>query len=189
MTTENPSAAQNTLRYDQMTVALHWLTAGLVILQFGLAELWGFFPRPAHRIMVLGHMSFGLVLAAVFATRIIWRLPRHRTHFNDGPDLVALLARLMHRTLYVLLAAEIVLGVLTRWTDNHALSFFGLLIASPFGTFSKATGNFVDQLHDLNAWAIIVLAGAHAAVALLHHFALHDGVLRRMAFRFGKAKE
>ncbi|MDE1896431.1 MAG: cytochrome b [Rhodospirillales bacterium] len=189
MKTETSPAVQASLRYDQMTVALHWLTAGLVILQFGLAELWGFFPRPAHRLMVLGHMSFGLVLAAVFATRIIWRLPSHRTHFNDGPDLMALLARLMHRTLYVLLAAEIVLGVATRWTDNHPLSFFGLLIASPFGTFSRATGHFVDQIHDWNAWVIIVLAGAHAAVALLHHFVLRDGVLGRMAFRSGKAAE
>ncbi|MDE1905260.1 MAG: cytochrome b [Rhodospirillales bacterium] len=188
MKTETPPAAQDALCYDQMTVALHWLTAGLVILQFGLAELWGFFPRPAHRLMVLGHMSFGLVLAAVFATRIIWRLPGHRAHFNDGLDLSARLARLMHRALYGLLAVEIILGVATRWTDNHPLSFFGLLIASPFGTFSKATGYAVDQIHDIIAWTIIVLAGAHAAVALLHHFVLRDGVLRRMAFRFGKTE-
>lgn len=183
-----PAAPQETLRYDQLTVALHWLTACLVILQFGLAELWGFFPRPAHRLMVVGHMSFGLVLAAVFATRILWRLSRRHPHFNSGPKLEARLARLMHGTLYVLLAVEVILGVATRWTDNHALSFFGLLIPSPFGTFSKATGSFVDEIHDLNAWAIMGLAGAHAAVALLHHFYLRDGVLRRMAFRSGKAE-
>lgn len=189
MNTENPPAAQDSLRHDQVTVALHWLTAFLVILQFGLAEFWGFFPRPARHVMILGHMSFGLMLAAVFAARIVWRLPLHRTHFNRGSSLAELLARLMHRTLYVLLAVEIVLGVATRWTDNQALSFFGLPIASPFGTFSKVTGDFVDELHDLNAWAIIALAGAHAAVALLHHFVLRDGLLRRMTFRFAKADQ
>lgn len=141
--------------------------------------------KPERHLMILGHMSFGLVLTVVLAIRIIWRLPSGRTHFNHGPGAAERLARLMHRTLYVLLAAEIVLGVATRWTDNQALSFFGLPIPSPFGLFSQATGNFVDQLHDINAWVIMALAGGHAVIALLHHYVLRDGVLRRTTFQSG----
>ena len=167
-------------RHDGVTIILHWLTAALVILQFLLAETWGFFPKPVHHLMITGHMSFGLIFAAVFGLRIIWRLLPGRLHFNNGADLASRAARLMHNMLYVLAGAEIPLGILTRWTDNHALSFFGFLIRSPFGTFSKAAGGFVDELHDLTAWTVIILAGAHAAVALAHHYLLQDGVLRRM---------
>ncbi|WP_234729590.1 cytochrome b [Acidocella facilis] len=167
-------------RHDGFTITLHWLTAILVVLQFSLAETWDFFPKPARHLMIVGHMSFGLVLAAVFGSRVLWRLTPGRLHFNDGLDLASRAAWLMHRLLYILVAAEIVLGVFTRWTDNQALSFFGFLIPSPFGPFAKSTGAFVDEIHDLNAWAIILLAGAHSAVALAHHYWLRDDVLRRM---------
>ncbi len=168
-------------RHDGFTIALHWLTALLVVVQFLLAEFWGFVPQPAHRLMIQAHMSFGLILAAVFALRLFWRLRPGHTHFDDGSDLLNRAARLMHRVLYGLLTAEIPLGCLTRWTDNKALSFFGLLIPSPFGTFSKATGYYTDQIHSITAWTIIILAGAHASAALLHHYILKDDVLRRMA--------
>lgn len=86
----------------------------------------------------------------------------------------------MHEALYILVAAEIPLGILTRWTDNQALSFFGLLLPSPFGPFATTTNEFVAEAHDVIAWAIIIFAGFHAAVALAHHYLLKDGVLRRM---------
>lgn len=167
-------------QHDSLTIALHWLTAVLVILLFLLAETWEFFPKPVRHLLVVAHMSFGFCLAAVFGVRILWRMMPGRRHFNNGPDLTERAAWLMHQLLYILIAAEIILGVFTRWTDNKALSFFGFLMPSPFGPVSKATGNFVVEIHDLNAWAIIILAGAHAAIALLHHYLLRDGVLRRM---------
>ncbi len=167
-------------RHGTLTIVLHWLTALLVVTQFLLAEFWGFFPRQVHHLMIVAHMSFGLILTAVFALRLFWRLRPGHTQFDEGNSLLNHAARLMHHVLYVLLGAEIVLGFLTRWTDNQALSFFGLLIPSPFGTFSKAMGHFTDQVHDINAWTIIILAGAHAAAALFHDYVLKDGVLRRM---------
>ena len=166
--------------HDGLTIALHWLTALLVVVQFLLAELWGYFPHPAHRLMVVAHMSFGITLAAVLALRLLWRLRPGHSSFDDKNDILNRAAHRLHQLLYILLAAVLGLGFLTRWTDNKPLSFFGLLIASPLGTFSKATGHFVDSLHDYTAWAIIILAGAHAAAALLHHYMLKDDVLRRM---------
>ncbi len=167
-------------RHDGPTIALHWITAFLVVANFLLAEFWGFFPKPDRHLMIVTHMSFGLLLTAVLVLRLFWRAQPRASHFNDGKDLLNIAARGLHHLLYLLLAVEIVLGFLTRWTDNQALSFFGLMIPSPFGTFSKATGHFTDQLHDITAWTIIVLAGLHAAAALLHHYVLKDGVLRRM---------
>ncbi len=66
---------------------------------------------------------------------------------------------------------------------STASLILGVLIASPFGTFSKAIGGFVDEVHDFNAWLIMALAGGHALAALYHHYLLRDGVLRRMLQR------
>nr|WP_295741665.1 cytochrome b/b6 domain-containing protein [uncultured Acidocella sp.] len=167
-------------RHDGLTIALHWLTALLVVVNFLLAEFWDFFSKPNHHLMIVLHMSFGLLLTAVFVLRLVWRTRPGHTHFDDGKDLLNRGARGLHHLLYLLLGAEILLGFATRWTDNQPLSFFGLPIPSPFGDFSRATGHFVDQIHDYVAWTIIILAGLHALAALLHHYVLKDGVMRRM---------
>lgn len=103
-----------------------------------------------------------------------------RNSFETGQDLIGYIARIMHHALYVLIVAEVALGFLTRWADNQALSFFGLLIPCPFGTFSKAAGGLVNDIHDVNAWLIMVLLGGHTLAALGHYYLLKDGVLRRM---------
>jgi cytochrome b561 len=181
MTVMQPAGAALTApRYDGLSIALHWATAVLVLLQFGLAELWDFFPKPVRHVMITGHMSFGLLLAAVILLRIVWRTWFGRALAPAGYGLPDRAAKAVHYALYGLVAAEIVLGLATRWTDNHPLSFFGLQIPSPLGSFSKATGHFVDQIHDYVAWTIIVLVAIHAAAALVHHYWLKDGVLRRM---------
>ena len=168
------------VRYDGPTIALHWVTAVLILLQFSLAETWDFFPRPARHIMIVGHMSFGLILCAVIIGRIVWRLRFSRAMPPAGYGALGRAAKALHHAFYVLVSAEILLGFITRWTDNRSLSFFGLPIPSPFGTFSKATGRFVDQVHNLNAWVIMGLVAVHAVSALGHHYLLKDGVLRRM---------
>ena len=167
-------------RYDGVTIALHWATAALVLLQFGLAETWDFFPRPARHVMIVGHMSFGLILTGVVITRIIWRVNFGLALPPAGYGALDRAAKALHHALYVLVSAEILLGFTTRWTDNQALSFFGLLIPSPFGSFSKATGRFVDDIHNYNAWLIMGIVTVHAVAALGHHYLLKDGVLRRM---------
>jgi cytochrome b561 len=174
------TAADAPTRYDNLSIALHWATAAIILLQFALAETWEFFPKIVRHLLIVGHMSLGLMLAVVIALRILWRVLPWRQVFAHGQDFFGRAAQAMHRLLYVLIAAEVILGILTRWTDNQALSFFGLLIASPFGSVSKAVGGFVEEVHDVTAWTIIILAGAHALAALYHHYLLKDGILRRM---------
>jgi cytochrome b561 len=167
-------------RHNGVAIFLHWGTAILVLFQFISAEFWDFFPHPQKHLLIISHMSLGILLTALLLARIIWRLtPGHRVRPTET-GIEALAAKAMHLGLYVLLAAQMLLGFLTRWTDNHPLNFFGLLLPSPLGHCSKATGNFVDQIHDINAWTIMVLASGHALMALFHHFIRRDGVLRRM---------
>jgi cytochrome b561 len=65
--------------YDNFSIFLHWLTVLLVVSQFALAETWKWFARPTRHLLIVAHMSFGIILAAVIVIRIIWRLiPDHR---------------------------------------------------------------------------------------------------------------
>jgi cytochrome b561 len=173
-------AGDDKARYDGVSIGLHWLTAVLVITQFALALLWDGFDRPTHRTMVTAHMSFGIILTALILARIIWRLmPAHRLP-SLAAGWVGRAAKGVHYLLYVLLAAEAVLGFLTRWWEGREMSFFGLLIPGPFGAGDRATHHMFMEWHEKVGWAIIIVATGHAAAALYHHVVLKDRTLRRM---------
>lgn len=165
--------------YDRLTIVLHWLTAALVLFQFTLAMIWDFFPKPERHVIIATHTSFGIVLAAVLLARLLWRTTAGR-RLEHGTSLPDLAARAAHHLLYLLLVAVVVLGVMLRWSGHSPLSFFGLAIASPFGPFSHATHEMLDNLHDFAAWSIMAIASVHACAALFHHYILRDGILQRM---------
>ncbi len=167
-------------KYDINTIILHWLTALIVFFQFISAEFWDYFPRPERHFLIISHMSLGFLLAVILTLRVIWRLSFGTQISEIAPTLFDRGAKALHILLYLLLAAQMPLGFFTRWTDNQPLDVFGLAIASPLGACSKATGNFVDQVHDINAWIIMALVGIHAVAALVHHYLLRDTVLPRM---------
>jgi cytochrome b561 len=173
-------AGDDRTRYDALSIGLHWITALLVLLLFSLAEIWGYFPKSERYLLIVGHISFGLVLIFVLGLRIAWRLTLGHKVRDAGAGTIHYAAKAVHYVLYVLLSAQVLLGILTRWTDNKALTFFGLQISSPLGTFSKATGDFVDQIHNVTGWMIMGLVGAHVVAALFHHFIVRDDTLARM---------
>ena len=167
-------------RYDINTICLHWLTALIVLFQFLSAEFWAYFPRPQRHFLIVSHMSLGFLLAVLLTIRILWRLSFGTKISEIAPTLLDRGARALHILLYLLLAAQMPLGFFTRWTDNHPLDVFGWAIASPLGPCSKTTAHLVDQIHDINAWFIMALAGLHAGAALVHYYLWRDTVLQRM---------
>ena len=166
-------------KYDTLSIALHWLTALLVIVQFALGQTWGWFPRPTRHLMVAVHMSLGIVLTLVLAVRVLRRflLCGDFSRATAGSSAVS---RMVHRLLYVLLAIAAVLGFLSRWVGNEAMSFFGLQIAPPFTGSGQPAAHRVQDIHNWAGWAIIILAAGHALAGLYHHYVLGNRVLWEM---------
>ena len=174
------AAAATRTRYDGVSIALHWITVVLVLLNFASAGLWGLFARPTRHLMIVSHMSLGILLSIVVVVRIAWRLlPGHQVEpASRGWD--DRLAKGVQYLLYLLLLAQSVLGYLVRWSEGEAMSFFGLLIPPPFAPMTRAEHHTLMERHNQIGWAIIVIAAGHAAAALYHHFVLRDRVLVRM---------
>jgi cytochrome b561 len=166
--------------YDNVAITLHWLTALLVMVQFALGQTWGWFPRSTRHLMIATHMSFGIILTLVVLARVLWRFVfRHHVHSLES-GLVRIASTTVHYILYALLATEAVLGFLSRWEGNEAMSFFGLQIPPPFPGSGQKVAHQLQDIHNWVGWAIIILALGHALAALYHHYALRDRVLRRM---------
>ena len=174
------AAGDDRTRYDNIAIALHWITALLVLEQFLIAQAWGFFDRPTRQWLLSTHTSFGVLLAVVLVSRIVWRLiPGHQVRAADV-GWVQIASKTVHYTLYGLLSLQIVLGVAVQWSDNKPLSIFGWLVPSPFASASKETHHLLGAAHEWIAWVIIIVASIHAAGALFHHYVLRDDVLLRM---------
>jgi cytochrome b561 len=167
------------VRYDSRTISLHWITAALVVLLWGVAHLIDDFPRGLPRISVRSiHIVLGVILLLVVGMRLLWRLTRGERLAPARAGIGGWLSRGVHASLYVLVLATVGLGVAHTWIRGD--SIFGL-----FKIVSLAPGNtnlkeFVEYLHATAANALVILASLHALAGLLHHFVLHDGVLKRM---------
>jgi cytochrome b561 len=166
--------------YDNVAITLHWLTALLVFLQFALGQTWDWFARPTRHLMVVSHMSFGIILTVVVLARVLWRFVfrRHVAALETG--FVRIASVTVHYVLYVLLATETVLGFLSRWEGKEAMSFFGLQIPPPFSGSGQGVAHKLQDIHNWVGWTIIILALGHALAALYHHYFLKDRVLERM---------
>ncbi len=176
------AAGDERLHYDRVEIALHWTTAAFVAVLWLLGQGWGYLPRGSdgrHALQDL-HVSLGLLFTAVLAARILWRLGPGRRPLPATTGLAEVAAKLVHYLLYVLLTGQVVLGWLWRWANHDPLSLFGLFTIPSPAAFTKAQKTLFGNLHGTIANVILILAGLHAAAALFHHFALRDGVLRRM---------
>lgn len=178
------SAAQ---RHDAVTIVMHWLTALLVLVLFGTAHLWDLAPRAAglRRPLESLHISLGILLATVLVARLGWRFFAARRLPPTETGIRRMLSSVVHGLLYVLLAGQVGLGFTLRWFQGEPLSFFGLFSVPQWVAANRGLSHQVQNLHDLTAWAIIVLAGGHAVMALAHHYLLKDRVLARMVPRLG----
>ena len=174
-------AADDGTNYDNVAVALHWLTALLVVIQFVSAITWDYFSHATSETMQSVHVSLGVLLTAVILVRIIWRwMPGHQISSLEVGWL-RLASKGVHYLLYLLLVVQAALGFGFRWAQGHPVSFFGLFaIPGPYGALDKASRHTLHFLHEKIGWVIVIVAFGHALAALYHHYALKDRVLQRM---------
>ncbi|MFJ2682956.1 cytochrome b [Pseudomonas sp. NPDC087342] len=174
--------ADSPTRYDRLTMSLHWLTAALVIFMFASAQIWEQLAKgtPLRKGLQSVHISCGILLAVIVIGRLLWRMSRGRRLPPANQGVMNIAAKTAHLALYLLLLSQIVLGFLFRWAQAEPFNFFGLFDVPTLMTFDKSMKSVFGGLHENVAWAIILLAGLHAVMALVHHYGMRDGTLRRM---------
>jgi cytochrome b561 len=135
---------------------------------------------------LLVRISAGLVILTALVMRLVWRVaePPPAPETNEfGRWLGALAdpaARLAHYTLYALLVAVPIAGIVAQFARGNALPLFGLgEIASPW-IRDRAFAHNVTEIHEILAHALVIAASFHAAAALIHHFVFRDNTLIRM---------
>lgn len=180
MSTSAMPTSISPVRYSGLSIALHWLMALLIVLAFAIALTLDLFPRSLEPVLVETHKDIGVAVIVLILVRFAWRLanppPAHDA--SVGPVLERL-SNFGHLGLYLLMIAVPVIGILYAFWRGQGLHLGVLDIASPFVT-DRPTARQYRGIHEWAAYALMGLAGLHAAAALWHHYVRRDGVLRRM---------
>ena len=175
-------------RYGLIAQSLHWIVVVLVVLTWLLGIFGDAFPRgPARDTGLYIHISAGLVVIALTALRLLWRLvdrspPPEETEYGAWAfgAWTELGAKMAHLALYILLIAVPVVGIAVQFARGDALSIFGLFdIASPWRA-DRAFAGSLKEIHEVLAHGMMAVAGLHAAAALVHHWVFGDRTLARM---------
>jgi cytochrome b561 len=190
--------ANSKTHYGAGPQLLHWLTALFVICGWLLGTFLDDFPKgPIRASALVVHMTLGQLVVVLLIARLFWRManpppPAEQTRFGWLQQAVAAFT---HYAMYALLVAVPFMGILVQLKRGNALPLFGVWdIASPWPT-DRALARTLLRVHEYLADTLLILAGVHAAAALMHHYIFEDRTLARMlpaaskpARRRGKAR-
>ncbi len=171
-------------RYARGSIILHWLIALLLAGNFIGAWVSEDLPKP-EKMEVMGyHKAFGLIILALTAVRIIWRLTHKAPPMLDTLKAWEVaVAKLTHLGFYFLMLAIPLAGwaMVSGFSHGAPTSLFGLIDvpALPVGS-DKPTVSLFHELHEVFANVMIALFVLHVAAALKHAHIDKDGTLRRM---------
>lgn len=180
-----PTGNADTERYGRVAVLLHWLVAAAVIAQVVLG-LWMTSLPDTPRGVQAGwfnlHKSTGIVLLALVALRLAWRL-RHRPPALPAglPAWQRHAAALNHRLLYLCLLLAPASGFLGSSFSPYPIRLFGWPL--PRWTQPWPLGKeWMGRLHEAVVWVLMLLVALHVAAALRHAWR-RDGLFTRMTWR------
>lgn len=171
-------------RYGWLTIALHWVSALLVVTLFGIGFYMvdlSYYDDGYHELPKL-HVSLGLLLAFLTLVRIAWRLAQRGNPrpLSSHGFWIRLASGLMKYALYGLILTMITSGYLINTAKGDPARFFDLFAVPALWELSSDTVDLLGEVHRIAGWLIILMAAAHAGAALMHHFVLRDRTLRRM---------
>jgi cytochrome b561 len=158
--------------YGWISIALHWITALVILYLLYLGNTIGGLEGGARESALLAHTSVAMSFYVFFAARIVWRLYYgHPQPTSEQRGWAFTLGKWTHMTMVFALALMIVSGPLMHWSYGNAIGVFDLLmIPSPF----PASFALASLLHTVHAYSALVLF-----VGFLLHI---GGVYKHTAF-------
>lgn len=177
--TATTAAAQ--LRYDRVSILLHWLIAGLIVANAALAFVAESFPREARG----PYMNIHGILGALVLLLTFWRIANRVK--NPAPplvdrDWVVKLSKVGHGLLYLATIFLVFSGAMTFGFRGRPLDFGLFKIGLPL-TPDKAMGGQAANMHETIFWVGTAVVVGHVVAALWHQFVWKDGVMNRMRAR------
>jgi cytochrome b561 len=193
-------------KYTKTAIVLHWLIALAIFAMFGLGWFMTDLPKEAPKQMSYDlfnmgiytwqlseevsprnfyfnlHKSIGITILALVIIRILWRVthkpPALLTSYKAWERKLSTAA---HHTLYLLMFALPLSGLIMAMSGKYGVKWFGLDFIA--GSENKALRDFCEGAHEVIGIAILLVIAIHIAGALKHKLVDKDTTMDRMSLK------
>ena len=169
-------------RYTRTAIALHWIIALAVAVQF----TWGWTMQtiakqpPGPRADAFNvHKSIGLTILALMILRALWRWRHPAPPLPAMPAWQATVARANHAVIYACLFLMPLAGYLGSVFSGYPVKYFGMTLPA-WGFKDDAIKNAMSVAHFTLSWLLLFAVGLHVGAALKHWLWDRDGLVARM---------
>lgn len=166
-------------RWPSAVIALHWITALLVLTAFAAVlgrELLE--EKSARQLLLNLHRYAGMTALLLLVLRIPIRLLAESPD-HGLPKVTRLAASAAHGLLYLCLMAAPFLGYALMVSRFGKVDYLGISLPALLER-DRDLAESIESIHGYIGWAMLALIGLHAVVALWHHHVRKDQVLAAM---------
>ncbi len=174
------------VHYTTLAKFLHWLIAGAIALQFILANLAESAEESGERVsqlaLLANHKSVGMTVLMLGFIRIAWRAANRAPALPlTMPGWQKTCSHASHVGLYLLMFLVPLTGWLMSSASAYSVSWFNLFQFPDLIGASADAKHRLEDIHELLAKLLFVLALVHIGAALKHALINRDGVMSRMS--------
>lgn len=172
------------LRYSRVAVALHWLTATLLVIQVVVGFTF-------HRLFEQGtpermelftwHKTLGATILIIALVRLLYRWMNPPPPFPpELPRWERVASVWTHRTFYLLLIVVPLTGLIAVSDRGPTTGLIGGIPLPTVPGITEATGDLSGEIHRFLVYGTLLLLVAHIVAPLWHRFILRDRTTARM---------
>jgi cytochrome b561 len=174
--------------YGWISIALHWLTAGVVIAMFVVGTMSQSADREEYLRMVHLHTTIGMTAYVVLWGRIIFRFAvGHPGPLPKQGVIFFTIGKYFHFVMLAAIAAMLLSGPLMVWTAGDAIRVFALAIPSPLAKFEGAQ-QVLRSVHGYTASFILAAVILHVLAVFKHTVLNRDGTFDKIMIAAGAGR-
>ncbi len=160
------SDASRSSEYGFTARSLHWVLFGLLAAQYIVGSAMPHIRKDTpDEGLIAWHMSIGSAILFFVVLRLAWRASHPVPLLTTIPVWQQHLAHFTHITLYVLIIA---------------MTLFGIVPLPAIAAKGAAWGHTAGDIHDILLYVLLGFIVLHIGGALYHYFVARDRVLQRM---------
>lgn len=159
-------------RYDNVAVALHWITAAVIVVQIYVGFVFHDMERGSARTeWFTWHKTIGVTILVLALIRLGWRIAHPPPPYpEDMPRWERVLGTWNHRAFYVLIIAIPLTGLAAASGRGATTALLGGIPFPTIPGIGEDASEAAGGLHETLIFLTIALVVLHAGAALKHQF-------------------
>ena len=171
--------------YGWISIALHWLTAVIVLSMFVIGTMSQSADDAEYLRLVHLHTTIGIAAYPLLWGRIIWRFAvGHPGRLPKQSAFFFAIGKYFHFAMLLAIAVMLLSGPLMVWTAAERIHVFGLAIPGPFAKLD-AVQHVLRAAHGYTASFILAAMILHVLAVFKHTVLDRDGTFDKIMIAAG----